>query len=214
MELTESRVREYAREYAAREPLYAVEQEHVEILPGTFAGDEYGRRDVEWVVQWYFRRYLGAYPDKRRREREERFRTNDFGTVLETLSAVAERPGETAWNLRRLTELDGVDVPVASAFLQFAFPERYVTVDARLWETLRESGELDETYPGPPGVEGYSRFDDACQRLAARLDVDAWTLYRGLWRAWKDGRGEAPPVEAEERPPTGDGQRDSADGER
>ena len=213
MELTESSVREYAREYAAREPLYAVEQEHVEILPATFAGAEYGRRDVEWVVQWYFRRYLGAYPDKRRREREERFRTNDFGTVLDTLSTVAERPGEPAANLRQLTELDGVGVPVASAFLQFTFPERYVTVDARLWETLRECGELDEPYPDARGVEEYLEFDEACQRLAERIGVDAWTLYRGLWRAWKDGRGEAPSVEGEGQPSVEE-RRDSADGGR
>jgi hypothetical protein len=190
MELTANRIREYAREYAAREPLYAVEQEHVEILPDTFAGDEYGRRDVEWVVQWYFRRYLGAYPDKRRREREETFRDNDFGTVLDTLSAVAERPAATAGNLRRLTDLDGVGVPVASAFLQFTFPDRYVAVDARLWETLRECDGLDDPYPDPPGVEEYLEFDGACGRLAERFDVTAWTLYRGLWRAWKDREGD------------------------
>lgn len=187
MELTATRVREYAREYANREPLYAVEREHVEILPDTFAGDEYGRRDVEWVVQWYFRRYLGAYPDKHRREREAAFRNNDFGTVLETLSTVAGRPADTSGNLRRLTDLDGVDVPVASAFLQFTFPDRYVAVDARLWEILRESGELDDSYPDPVGVEEYLEFDGTCQRLAERFDADAWTLYRGLWRAWKDG---------------------------
>ena len=190
MELTATRVREYAREYEKREPLYAVEQEHVEILPGTFAGAEYGRRDVEWVVQWYFRRYLGAYPDKRRREREDRFRTNDFGTVLGTLSTVAEESAATAENLRRLTDLDGVDVPVASAFLQFTFPDRYLAVDARLWETLRECGELDEPYPDPPGVEEYLEFDEACQRLADRFDADPWTLYRGLWRVWKDRQSD------------------------
>lgn len=214
MELTATRVREYAREYAQREPLYAVEQEHVEILPATFAGEEYGRRDVEWVVQWYFRRYLGAYPDKRRREREEAFRGNDFGTVLETLSAVAERPAATAENLRHLIELDGVDVPVASAFLQFTVPERYVALDPRLWGVLRECGELDEPFPDPPGVEEYPRFDEACRRLMKEFDIDAWTLYRGLWRVWKDNRGETAPTEPVRGRPAESAEPDSANGGR
>lgn len=190
MELTARVVREYAREYAETEPLYAVEQDHVEMLPSTFASSEYGRRDVQWVVEWFFRRYLGSYPDKRRREIEAQFRENDFGQIQETLAAVTEQEEQTAENLRLLTALDGVDVPVGSAFLQFTFPDRYVTVDSRVWELLRESGELEKNYPDPPSIDTYLTFHERCRTLGERFDVDAWTLYRGLWRGWKDHYGE------------------------
>ena len=186
MELTETLIRKYAQEYMEAEPLAAVEEEHVEILPDTFASSEFGRRDVQWVVQWYFRRYLGAYPDQERRTIESKFRENDFEAVLETLSTVAEQEENRRENLRLLTGLDGVDVSIASAFLQFTFPQRFVTVDQRTWWVLQEVAELDEQYPDPPSVEAYLRFDDCCQELISRFDVDAWTLYRGLWRAWKN----------------------------
>ncbi|WP_241658416.1 hypothetical protein [Halorubrum sp. BOL3-1] len=63
MDLRESTVRDRAREYVASEPLYDVERQHAETVPKAFAGDEYGRRDIQWIVRWYFRRYLGEYPD-------------------------------------------------------------------------------------------------------------------------------------------------------
>lgn len=190
MELTAAQVNSLAEKYMSVEPLAAVEQEHIEMLPETFAGEEYGRRDVEWVVQWYFRRYLGAYPDRARRDAEERFRDNDFSTVLETLASVADNRDDTAENLQQLCELAGIDVPVASAFLQFTHPDRYVALDSRLWEILRECDELDGPYPEEPSIETYRRFDDACQRLTERFDVDPWTLYRALWRRWQERHGE------------------------
>ncbi|MFC7020189.1 MULTISPECIES: hypothetical protein [Haloarcula] len=191
MELTESVVRDRAREYAEVEPLYDVEQQHVDILPETFAGGEFGRRDVQWVVRWYFRRYLGAYPDRDRREVEAAFRDNDFGVVLETLEAVATDAEESDEALALLTDLTGVDVPVASAFLQFVAPERYVTVDERTWRVLRAAGELDDPYPDPPGIAAYRTFDSACLRVGDRTGVDAWTLYRALWRLWAAEFGDA-----------------------
>ena len=181
MELTQSLVEANAEEYEAREPLYAVEQEHVHIVPETVQSGEYGWRDVEWVVQWYYRRYLGAYPGDERRVGEEAFRNNDFGDVVDTLTVVAES-GDAAEKLRRLTDLEGVDVPVGSAFLLFLFPERYVVVGEREWGVLHEAGELAEPYPDPPSVEEYLTYDQACQDLTGQFGVDAWTLYRALWR--------------------------------
>jgi len=189
MELTSPLIEKKAAEYRETEPLYAVEQEHVDMLHGTFAGGEFGWRDVEWVVQWYFRRYLGAYPDRRRREIEDSVRDNGFDDVIAALTDVAGGGG-TAGLLDRLTSLEGVDVPVASAFLLFMFPERYVVVDERVWRVLREAGELDGPYPDPPGVEEYLAYDGVCGDLRDRFGVDAWTLYRALWRVWKDEFGE------------------------
>jgi hypothetical protein len=70
---------------------------------------------------------------------------------------------------------------VASAFLLFLSPERYVVVDERTWGVLHAAGELDDPYPAPPSEPDYLAFDAACTRLRERFDVDAWTLYRALW---------------------------------
>ena len=196
MSLTESTIRDRAREYAESEPLYDVERQHVETVPKTFAGDEYGRRDAQWIVRWYFRRYLGGYPARERREREEAFRDNEFGDVMDAVGAAVDAVGTgatatddppdadaVAEALDALTALDGVDVAVASGFLQFLAPSRFVAIDPRTWRALVAAGELDDPYPGPPSAADYRRFDDACRAVMARAGVDAWTLYRALWRS-------------------------------
>jgi hypothetical protein len=181
MELTRSLVEAKAAEYRAEEPLHAVEQQHLEIVPGTFAGDDYGWRDVEWLVQWYFRRHLGAYSNRERRTSEAAIRENDFGDVVEVLTAVTEADA-TDERLEGLTSLVGVDVPVASAFLTFMFPERYVVVGDREWRVLRAAGELDRPYPDPVTVDDYRAYLEVCRSLADRFEVDPWTVYRALWR--------------------------------
>jgi hypothetical protein len=85
VELTRSTVEAKAEEYREREPLYPVEAEQVETLPAAFAAGEFGWRDAAWVVRWYYRRYLGAYPDADRRAAEEAFGENDFETVKRVL---------------------------------------------------------------------------------------------------------------------------------
>ncbi|QUO48886.1 hypothetical protein [Halorubrum ruber] len=197
MDLSESTVRERARAYTETEPLYDVERQHVETVPETFAGDEYGRRDAQWIVRWYFRRYLGEYPDRERREREEAFRDNEFDDVIDALDAAVDAVGvknDDSANvddaLDALTALDGVDVAVASGFLQFLAPSRFVAIDRRTWEVLAAAGELDDAYPDPPSAADYRRFDDACRAVMDRTGVDAWTLYRALWRSFEEVPGE------------------------
>jgi len=181
MELTRSLVRTKAAAYSETQPLAAVEQEHVEMLPDMLTGGDFGWRDVEWVVQWYFRRYLGAYPDRKRRETEDAFGTNTYEDVMTTLSAVSQS-GDVGEKLRELRTLEGVDVPVGSAFLQFIYPEEHFVVGDREWNTLHAAGELGGRYPGDPSVEEYLTYHDACRGLADQFDVGAYTLYRALWQ--------------------------------
>jgi hypothetical protein len=183
MELTPSLVAERAREYRETEPLYDVEREHVEDLPEAFAEGDYGWRDAEWVVQWYFRRYLGAYPNADRQAAESAYGGNDFEDVRDALSAV-RRAEDDRERVRLLTTLDGVDVRVASAFLQFTLPDRYIVAGDREWAVLRAAGELDDPYPDPPDVEAYLAYLDTCRDVADRCDCSLWTLYTALWRLW------------------------------
>jgi hypothetical protein len=180
MDLTGADVQAAAAEYEDVQPMYTVEQEHVEMLPETFRSGEYGWRDAEWVVQWHYRRFLGAYPNRDRRAAEGEYDENEFEDVLDAVAAAVESE-DTAARLDALTDLSGVDVPVASAFLLFLSPERYVVVDERTWGVLHAADELDDPYPAPPSEADYLAFDAACTRLRERFDVDAWTLYRALW---------------------------------
>lgn len=212
MDLSESTIRDRARAYAEAEPLYDVERQHVETVPKTFAGDEYGRRDAQWIVRWYFRRYLGEYPDRERREREEAFRDNDFGDVIDAIGTAADAVGAGAIAgeasvesgagsdgypdvdaaFDGLTALDGVDVAVASGFLQFLAPSRFVAIDRRTWGVLVAAGELDGPYPDPPSTADYRQFDGACRAVMERTGVDAWTLYRALWRSFAELADSSP----------------------
>jgi hypothetical protein len=181
MDLTRSLVETKAEEYAETQPLAAVEEQHVEILPGMLTGGEFGWRDVEWVVQWYFRRYLGAYPDRERRGTEDAFGENTYEDVMAVLAGVSAA-SSVEEKLRELRTLDGVEVPVGSAFLQFMFPEEYVVVGDREWRTLEAADELTRSYPESPSVEDYRVYHDVCRGLIDEFGVDAYTLYRALWQ--------------------------------
>ena len=184
MELTGSLVEAEAEEYRETEPLYTVEQEQIETLPGAFAAGEFGRRDAEWVVRWYFRRFLGAYPDADRRAIEERFAENDFEAVRRAI-AEAVSAEDVAEKLEALTALESVDAPVGSAFLLFIDPEEYIVVGEREWSALRDAGELADPYPESPSIADYERYLDVCRTLTAAFDCDMKTLYRALWRLSK-----------------------------
>lgn len=181
MEITRAVVEARAAEYADEEPLHAVEAEQVEGLPGAFASGSYGWRDAEWVVRWYYRRFLGGYPEERRRAAEAGFGENDYEAVRSAVTDALDA-SDDAGAVRRLTDLDGVDVPVASAFLMFADPGSYVVVGEREWAVLAAAGELAAPYPDPPSVAEYVAYLDACRSVADRVDCDLWTLYRALWR--------------------------------
>ncbi|TYL36331.1 hypothetical protein CV102_23010 [Natronococcus pandeyae] len=96
----------------------------------------------------------------------------------ETVDAMAA--GYETRKLERLTELRGVDVPVATAFLQFLEPERYSVMSDREWSALRTYGELSQSYPTAPGPAAYDRYLETCRTVADWCGWDLQTLYRAL----------------------------------
>jgi len=178
-DLTADRVAELADAYEDDEPFDLVEREHVQTLPPAFATGDIGRRDAEWVVQWYYRR--GSVDDAERRAAEERFLDNDYETMV---AAIQEAADATALDERidALTALTGVDVPIASAFLAYTHPGECVAIGEREWTALNEVGELDSAYPDDVTSDDYEKYLDAVQAVATRTDHDVWTVYRALWR--------------------------------
>ncbi|MWV64405.1 hypothetical protein GRS48_06145 [Halorubrum sp. JWXQ-INN 858] len=206
MTISPADVERYAAEYRAEEPLYPVEREAIESLPAALRAGEYGPRDAEWIVRWYFRRHLGAYPDAERRAVEERFAGADRREMKAAIAdAIAAVDGTTAAGeteadggdatdgteadggdldaaLAALTRLPGVDVCVASAFLWFIDPDRYPVVGAHEWAVIAEHTDLDPTYPDPVTAADYGRFRSASRGLERRLETDIWGLYRAIRR--------------------------------
>lgn len=183
MKLTARAVERYVDAYREHEPLYPVEQESVESLPRAFRTGEYGRRDAQWVVRWYYRRYLGAYPDDERRAIESRFAAADFEAVREAIAlAVGATPEEYRKALDVLAALPGSGVPVASAFLAFAQPDSFIVVGDREWRVVSANSTLAEPYPDPPSIEAYGEYLDSSRRLAATLDCSLRELYMAIWR--------------------------------
>ena len=179
MELTADVVERLAEEYAATHPFATVEAEHLEILPPMLEDGAYGWRDVEWIVQWYYRRDPGHDAAARRR-REGAFGDNEYDEVHAAIDdAIATE--DTAAKLEALTHLSGVDVSVATAFLAFLDPDRYLVMSEREWTTLEQCGELASPYPDRPSATDYERYLETCRTVADRCDCDLVTLYRALW---------------------------------
>jgi thermostable 8-oxoguanine DNA glycosylase len=86
--------------------------------------------------------------------------------------------------LEVLTLLNGVSIRMASAILQFCFPNQYTVMDWRAWQSLRNlgkiSGEIEDTY------ECYKKYNDICQKIAKQFHVSLRTLDKALWQ-WKGG---------------------------
>ncbi|WP_281193421.1 hypothetical protein [Halorubrum sp. F4] len=184
MDLSRDDVRATIEAYRESEPLYSVEAEAVETLPDAFRSGEYGRRDAQWVVRWYGRRYLGDEPPGTdRSRREEAFEGADFEAVLEAISTAVDADRESyVAAVDALTSLPGVDLPVASAFLAFVHPDRFVVVGPDEWRVLCDLTDLEGPYPDPPSIDEYDDYLAACDEFAERYGIDPWELYMVVWR--------------------------------
>lgn len=205
MELTPADVKRYVEEYRSEEPLYPVEQEGIETLPDAFRAGEYGPRDAEWVVRWYFRRYLGEYPHDERAAIEERFADVEMGRVkaaiaeaVEAIDGANDDPDAGSSDveigssdgyaeaLAALTELPAVDVRVGSAFLTFLDPDTYLPIGDREWEVMSELSTIDDPYPPAPTIADYGRFLENVREIEERHEIDSRTAYMAIWRLWKE----------------------------
>ena len=197
------RVDDHVETYRESAPFYPVESEAIASLPAAFRAGEYGNRDVEWVVRWYFRRAVTDVDHAERRAVEDAVADTEprelRGAMWDAVDALdgeggevgedgppaapdGERPHHRA--LDALSQIRGVDVGVASALLWFLAPEEYLVVGEREWAVVaaltagaRFEARLDDAYPEPMTVEAYDRYLDAVAGLTDRLGVDPWRLY-------------------------------------
>ena len=189
----EDRVADHVEAYRESAPFYSVEAESIESLSAAFRAGEYGKRDVEWVVRWYFRRAVTDIDHEERRaveaavsDAEPRELRGAMWDAIDALDEENEGMGDLPHHraLDALTQIPGVDLEVASALLWFLAPDGYLVVGEREWAVVaaltddaRLGADLDDAYPEPMTVDAYDRYLDAVRGLAAHLDVDGWRLY-------------------------------------
>lgn len=195
----EARADEHVETYRETAPFHPVEAESIETLPEAFRTGDYGRRDVEWVVRWYFRRRVDAIDHDERRAVEEAVEDADSrelrGAMWDAVDALEEEGSESDGDSPRpahhraldaLTDLPGVDVAVASALLWFLDPDRFLVVGDREWRVVAALTDLESGYPDPMTLGAYDRYLDAARTLADRLGVDHWRLYMVIQRVYAE----------------------------
>ena len=180
MELSPDVVRDEAEKYPNRQPMFSVEKEHRSMLPNLLGDDDFGWRDAEWVVQWYFRRHLGAYPEKSRRDAESAYGDNDYEAVADALAA-ALNTENLEEKLPALTRLRGVGIELGSAFLHYLHPQEFLVVSGREWSVLKAADRLEQSYPDSLTIDEYSQYLEACRTVATTADCELRTVYQAVW---------------------------------
>ena len=175
--LTAERLRENAAAYDSREAFARVENDRLETLPAAFRDGSYHWKDVEWIVRWYCRRPL----DGQVHPAEAAFRENDMEQIANAIHDVLEA-GTVEDRVSALTTLRGVDVPIASAFLQYLDPDSFAVMDRSSWTVLHRAGALETSYPTEPVTDDYRRFLAVCSTLAEAADLKPFEIARALWR--------------------------------
>lgn len=177
--LTKERITALEETYRQTAPFDLVEREHIAMLPSAFASGEFGRRDAEWVVQWYHRR--GSVADDQRRAAESQFRDNTNDTVVKTVKEATTAEGLTE-KMTHLTSLAGVNIAIGGAFLSYMHPDQYVAVGPRTWRGLCGLKEQLRQYPNRLELAGYQEYLTTIRPIVQRTDCEPWAVYRALWQ--------------------------------
>lgn len=169
-------IRRAAGAYAKEHPLARVEDDRLETLPDAFYEGTFHWKDAEWVVRWWSRREL----DGGSRDRERPFRRNEMAALETAIESVVGTDALQA-RLEYLTSLEGVDVELASAFLQFIDPADYAVIDRRSWTVLANANRVTGEFPTPVDEATYERFLTSCRDLSRNTLCPVIDIGRALW---------------------------------
>ena len=165
-DLITSKAEEYF-EIASEKQYQEEEPKQLTQLPTAFENGTWTWEDLEWIVRWKTHRSIGY------------FNRNDPEKVDEVITEVVDTPS-TEQKVDLLTDLSGVQIKMASAFLLFMNPEKYTVIDSRAGAVLLREGHITSN-PDNPSIKEYINYLDVCRGLADDYDVDLRTLDRALW---------------------------------
>jgi len=109
-----------------------------------------------------------------------RYKRNDGDLVCE-VTQIAFQASDESLRVHVLMALDGVGMPVASALLHFAFPDRYPILDFRVVRTLRRAGRWQGGEAPDFTLDEWLKFTKVMRDLARELGVHMRDLDKALW---------------------------------
>lgn len=162
--MTERRIdAEFVAEWSKSYPPAADDHVLGVVQPAVHERGHFTASEAEDVIRWKSSRAITS------------LRKNEPGDIEAVTGMALSGPEPLAH--RVLCVLHGVGVPVASAFLTIARPDRFTVIDYRAVRTLREHGEWGAMWPP------YAEYVKTCRSLAKRCGSELRTLDRALW-AW------------------------------
>ena len=126
---------------------------------------------------------LAAWKSPRAKRHHER---NDSDFVREVTELAFQQDDERL-SLHILMALDGVGMPVASALLHFAFPDRYPILDFHVVQALTEVGLWQRAKAPDFTLAEWLKFTQLMRERAGRLGVPMRDLDKALWAFDKFG---------------------------
>jgi len=94
-----------------------------------------------------------------------------------------------------LVELEGVGIPVASAILFFAFPEKFVVIDKYVWNAYRKitKNEPIDNWESPftGNAREYEKLLTFCQNEAKELGWTPRDVEKALFK-YGENKGKIP----------------------
>jgi hypothetical protein len=99
-------------------------------------------------------------------------KNNENAVEKFTKDALSAADKEVKRSIDILEELEGVGIPVASAILYFALPEKFVVIDRYTWNAytkINGANPVDWEKPFTGGPKEYEEFWTFCRNKAARL---------------------------------------------
>jgi hypothetical protein len=141
-------------------------------------GGDFSLANLEAIVRW-------------KSERVVHYLIGNSNESIRIALKVAVSPKATAQEaIKALIELQGVDIPVASAIMAAIYPERYTVLDFHALEALGVARH---------NAEFYAAYNAFCNQLAERGIIKPQenlpgptalrALDRALW-AWSNGKGD------------------------
>jgi hypothetical protein len=134
--------------------------------------------EFEEVLRWKLRQQIGRQRDLRAANTEELIRAV---TGLALTITHSDSEYELELRVGILRSLRGVAVPVASAVLALAFPEKYAVIDFRGWRQIFDEKRTTFTIPD------YKRYLAAIQRLANELSWPPQEVDLAIWEYDRKG---------------------------
>jgi len=106
---------------------------------------------------------------------------NNTAEFIKTITQSALGEVEEAKKMRLLTELNGVQIPTASAILSVADPTQYPIIDVRCLRALDKLGTLSWPAPKPITLKDWLQYLTLMRGLAIQLDITPRDLDKALF---------------------------------